>query len=66
MSLGRVALLGAALGFLGCGDGIERGSVAVPERSGMSPSGGDTAKPTAPGKKPAADSKVLIPGGKKM
>src|SRR6516165_9401782 len=42
MSLGRVALLGAALGFLGCGDGIERGSVAVPERSGMSPSGGDT------------------------
>jgi hypothetical protein len=67
MSLGRVAILGLALGCLGCGDGVERGSVAVPDRSALLPGGGDAAKtPQTPGKKQAADTKVITPGGKKM
>jgi hypothetical protein len=54
-------------GIVGCGDGVERGSVQVPSRSevgaGGAPGGGD-AKPGQ--KSSAAEPKVMMPGGKKM
>ncbi|MFO0892715.1 MAG: hypothetical protein U0790_26675 [Isosphaeraceae bacterium] len=65
-SLGRVArwcVLGTVLGFVGCGDGVERGSVQVPDRGSMKPGGGD-AKGADQGKKAGPDTKVMTPGGK--
>jgi len=60
----RLVTLGAALAALGCGDGVERNSVSVPDRNSMKPGGSDE-KPAA-GRKQAPDTKVMTPGGKKM
>jgi len=65
--MGRIALSSALIGVLGCGDGVERGQVAVPERGVMLGSGGDAGKtPQKRGKKHALDIKVLTSGGRKI
>jgi hypothetical protein len=64
---GRIALSSALIGVLGCGDGVERGQVAVPEREAMIRGAGIVGKiPQERGKKQAPDAKVFTPGGKKM
>jgi hypothetical protein len=66
-SAARLALLVSVLGVLGCGDGVERGSVQVPERTVVSTGGGQSVKTGArPARRAAPDTKVVTPGGKKM
>jgi hypothetical protein len=53
--------------MLGCGDGVERGSVQIPERTVVAAGGGQQAKaPTRPARRTVPDTKVVTPGGKKM
>jgi hypothetical protein len=63
--LGRLLLFGSLLCLVGCSDGVERNSVQVPDRSGLAPGGGGVQAPSAKNKRPAPDSKVIVPGGKK-
>jgi hypothetical protein len=58
-------LFAGLLGVLGCGDGVERGSVQVPERTVVAAGGSQPARAaTRPGRRAAPDSKVVTPGGK--
>jgi hypothetical protein len=66
-SAARLALLAGILGVLGCGDGVERGSVQVPERTVVSAGGTQPVKTGArTARRAAPDTKIITPGGKKM
>jgi hypothetical protein len=63
----RLVLCAGLFGALGCGDGVERGSVQVPERTVVAAGGGQPARATTrPARRAAPDTKVLTPGGRKM
>ncbi|QEH38325.1 hypothetical protein OJF2_69260 [Aquisphaera giovannonii] len=64
--LAVAAACGLALCLVGCGDGVEHGSVQVGGKDSMAPAASKNAGADAKGDVKKPDAKVMLPGGKKM